>query len=91
MKKNAVVFITRKKPGPTSHKGEYQQLKPAVGNALPTISISTINTDANSKPQREKYRVCVLGNIDPTNCSLNVVFAPVLSQLELRLFTIIAV
>ena len=31
---------------------EYQQLKPPVGNALPTISLATIKTDANGKPLR---------------------------------------
>ena len=29
---------------------EYQQLKAAIGNALPTISFATIKTDANGKP-----------------------------------------
>ena len=33
---------------------EYQQLKQAVGNALPTISLATIKTDANGKPQQSK-------------------------------------
>ena len=46
---------------------EYQHLKPAVGNALPKISIATIKTDANGKPQQAKYLICVLGNLDPTN------------------------
>ena len=70
---------------------QYKHLKPAVGNALQKISIATIITDANSKPQRAKYRVCVIGNIDPTNWSLNKVFAPVLFQLKLRILTTIAV
>ena len=70
---------------------EYQQLKPPVGNALPTISLATIKTDANGKPQRYKYRICVIGNLDPTNWSRNEVFAPVLSKLELRLLITIAV
>ena len=70
---------------------EYQQLNPAVGNSLPKISLATIKTDANSKPQRAKYRICVLGNLDPTNWSRNEVFAPVLSQIRIRLLITIAV
>ena len=46
---------------------EYQQFNPAVGNALPTISLANIKTDANGKPQRTNYHICVLGNLDPTN------------------------
>ena len=60
---------------------EYQQLKPAVGNALPTISLATIKTNTKVKPQRAKYRICVIVNLEPTNWSLNEVFAPVLYQL----------
>ena len=58
---------------------EYQQLKAAIGNALPTISFATIKTDANGKPWWSKYCICVLGNLDPTNWSRNKVFALVLS------------
>ena len=44
---------------------EYQHIKPAIGNALPTISFATIKTNADRKPQRDKYQICVLGNLDP--------------------------
>ena len=70
---------------------EYQQLKPDVGNDIPTISHTTIKIDANSNPQRDKYRICVLGNLEPTNWSRSKVFSPVLSQLELRLLITVAV
>ena len=70
---------------------EHQQLKPAVGNTLPTIPLVTIKIHANGKPQRSKYRICVLGNLEPTNWSRNEVFAPVLSQLKLSLLITIAV
>ena len=42
-------------------------------------------------PQRAKYRICVLGNLDPTNWSRNEVFDPVLSHTKLRLFITIVV
>ena len=70
---------------------EYQQLNPDVGNHLPTIYLTTFNTDSNGKSQRAKYRIFVLGNLGPTNWSRNEVFYPVLSQLELRLLITIAV
>ena len=70
---------------------EYRQLRPAVGNSLLTISLTTINTDANNKPQQAKYCKCVFGNFDPTKRSCNKVFDPVLSQLKLRLLITIAV
>ena len=72
-------------------KEEYKNLKPAVGKALPTISLATINTNANSKPQRDKYRVYVIGKMDPKKWSCNKVFAPVPSNLKLRLLITIAV
>ena len=61
---------------------EYQQLKPAFGNAIPTISHATIKTNDNGKPQRDKYLICVLGILDLTNWSCNKVFAPVFSLVE---------
>ena len=70
---------------------EYRQLKKSVGNALPKISLATIKTDANSKPQWSKYLICVLGNLDPPHWSRNKVFAPFFSQIELRLLITIAV
>ena len=60
---------------------EYQKTNSAVGNYTPTISLVTIKTNANGKPQRAKYRICVLGNIDPTNWSRNKVFDPFFSQI----------
>ena len=68
-----------------------QEIMPAVGNALPTISLAAIKTDNNGKNHQAKYCICVLGNLDPTNWSRNKVFALVLSQIKLRLLIIIAV
>ena len=47
--------------------------------------------DQDGNPIRCKYRLVVLGNLDPNNWSKSDCFAPVLSQLELRLLQTIAV
>ena len=70
---------------------EYQKLKPIVGNALPSMAISTIKKDQDGKQMWCKYRLVVLGNLDPNNWSKSDCFAPVLSQMELRLLLTIAV
>ena len=44
---------------------EYQILRPITGNALPSMAISTIKKDADGLPIRAKYRIVVLGNLDP--------------------------
>jgi len=59
--------------------------------ALPTMAIATIKYDANNKPKRAKYRIVVLGNLDYHTWSKEDTAAPVLSQLELRLLTSLAV
>ena len=60
---------------------EYKALRPMVGNALPTMAISKIKTDENGLPTRAKYRIVVLGNLDPHNWKNSDCFAPVLSAL----------
>ena len=65
---------------------EYQALHKTIGKALLSMAISKIKKDANGNPNRAKYRIVVLGNLDPNkDC-----FAPVLSPLELRLLVAIA-
>ena len=59
--------------------------------ALPTMAIATIKYDANNKPKCAKYRLVVLGNLDYHTWSKESTAAPVLSQLELRLLTALAV
>eukprot|EP00957_Ditylum_brightwellii_P155110 11807574-Ditylum_brightwellii.AAC.1 len=44
---------------------EYQLLKPNLGHALPMIALETIKHDEYGHPQRAKYRICVLENMDP--------------------------
>ena len=59
--------------------------------ALPTMAIATIKYDMNNRPKRAKYRVVVLGNLDYHTWSKEATAAPVMSQLELRLLTSLAV
>jgi hypothetical protein len=59
--------------------------------ALPTMAIATIKYDENNRPKRAKYRLVVLGNLDYHTWSKEATAAPVLSQLELRLLTSLAV
>ena len=63
---------------------QYQDLRPLIGRALPTMAIATLKRDADGKPVRCKYRIVVLGNMDPHFWEKQDCFAPVLSQLELR-------
>ena len=71
---------------------EYQQLKElGKGGLLPTMAISTIKYDGDRNPLRAKYRIVALGNLDPHMWSKEDCFAPVMSHLELRLLTALAV
>ena len=53
-------------------------------NTLPSMAISTIKKDGNGKPQRCKYRIVALGNLDQHNWTKSDCYASVLSQLEHR-------
>jgi hypothetical protein len=55
------------------------------------MAIATIKYDANNRPKRAKYRLVVLGNMDYHTWSKEATAAPVMSQLELRLLTLLAV
>ena len=72
-------------------ESQYQQLRPTVGNALPTMAISTIKYDENGQPKRCKWRIVALGNLDPYAWTSNDCYAPVMSMVELRLLTSLAV
>jgi Reverse transcriptase (RNA-dependent DNA polymerase). len=69
---------------------EYQNMKSILGRPLPTMAISKIKRDSHGNPTRAKYRIVVLGNLDPHNWSKSDCFAPVLSAMELRLLLAIA-
>ena len=49
---------------------------------LPSMAISTIKYDENNRPNRAKYRIVVLGNLDYHQWSRESTAAPVMSQLE---------
>ena len=70
---------------------EYKRLKHKVKGILPTMAIATIKKDGEGNPVRAKYRIVALGNMDPHPWSKQDCFAPVLSQMELRLLISIAV
>jgi hypothetical protein len=69
---------------------QYKQLSKGK-RALPTMAIATIKFDENNHPKRAKYRLVVLGNLDYHTWSKESTAAPVLSQLELRLLTSLAI
>jgi hypothetical protein len=62
---------------------EYQNLKSILGRPLPTMAISKIKRDSHGNPVHAKYRIVVLGNLDPHQWSKADCFVPVLSALEL--------
>lgn len=71
-------------------ESEYNNMKHILGNLLPTMAISIIKHDGEGKPDRAKYRIVALGNLDPHNWSKTDCFAPVLSPMELRFLTALA-
>lgn len=71
-------------------ESEYQTLCKTIGNALLSMAISKIKKDQDGNPDRAKYRIVVLGNLNPNDWSNKDCFAPVLSPLELRLLVAIA-
>jgi hypothetical protein len=69
-----------------------EQFKKLKGvKALPSMAIATIKYDQFNKPKRAKYRIVVLGNLDYHHWSKEATAAPVMSQLELRVLTSLAV
>jgi len=71
-------------------EAQFRQLSKGK-KALPTMAIATIKYDNHNRPKRAKYRIVVLGNQDHHTWSRKDTAAPVLSQLELRLLTTLAV
>jgi hypothetical protein len=55
------------------------------------MAIATIKYDEFNWPKFAKYRIVVLGNLDYHNWSKESIAAPVMSQLELRILTSLAV
>jgi deoxyuridine 5'-triphosphate nucleotidohydrolase len=75
----------------TITESEYKSMKHLYKGIMPTMAISTIKYDGNGIPNRAKYRIVALGNLDPHQWTKQDCFAPVLSQLELRFLTALAV
>lgn len=69
---------------------QFKRLSKGI-KALPSMAIATIKYDAFNKPKSTKYRILVLGNLDYHNWSKESTAAPVMSQLELRIVTSLAV
>jgi len=55
------------------------------------MAIATIKNDNFNRPKRAKYRIVVLGNHDYHTLSKESPAAPVMPQLELRLFISLAI
>ena len=71
---------------------QYNTLKKtSKAKLLPTMAISVIKYDGDGQPIRAKYRIVVLGNLDPHGWEKHDCFAPVLNQFELRLLLHLAV
>jgi dUTPase len=75
----------------TITEAQYQSMKHLYQGIMPTMAISTIKYDGAGNPVRAKYRIVALGNLDPHQWTKSDCFAPVLSQLELRFLTALAV
>ena len=75
----------------TISEQEYIENKNIYGSLLPTMAISTVKYDEDGKPKRAKYRIVALGNLDPHNWSKPDCYAPVMSMLEVRFMTSLAV
>jgi len=55
------------------------------------MAISTVKYDERGSSKRAKYRIVVLGNLDPHLWSKSDCFAPVMSMMEVRLLTAMAI
>jgi len=69
---------------------EFKNLNKGI-KPLPSMAIATIKYDAHNRPKRAKYRIVVLGNLDYHQWSKSATAAPVMSQLELRILTALAI
>ena len=75
----------------TISEEDFQKLRPKVKALLPSMAISTIKYDADGLPKRAKYRIVALGHLDRVHWNKGDVYAPVLSMIDLRLLTSLAV
>jgi len=75
----------------TLTEAEYKKIQHKCKTILPTMAISTIKFDEHNQPKRAKYRIVVLGNLDPHLWSKSDCYSPVMSLFELRLMTALAI
>ena len=75
----------------TITEADYNNIRHKVKALLPSMALSTIKYDENGRPKRAKYRIVALGNLDRVHWNKGDLYAPVLSMIELRLLTSIAV
>jgi hypothetical protein len=71
-------------------EAQYKSLYKGV-KTLPSMAIAMIKYDEFNQPKWEKYRIMVLGNHDYHTWSKESTAAPVMSQLELCLLTLLAI
>ena len=83
--------LKERKTWETISENEFKKIQHKVKAVLPSMAISTIKLDENGKPKRAKYRVVALGNLDPVHWSKCDTYAPVMSMIELRFLTSLAV
>ena len=70
---------------------DYNLFQKTLGPTLPSIALSNIKKDSDGNPERDKYRICVLGNLDPHNWTTTDCFATFLSAVDLRFLINLAV
>eukprot|EP00957_Ditylum_brightwellii_P115686 8823999-Ditylum_brightwellii.AAC.2 len=62
-----------------------------VGHTIPSFALATIKYDEHGRPQRAKYSICVLDNLNPHDWTKQQCYAPVMSHLEFCLLCALAV
>ena len=72
-------------------ESQLKQIKSKCKGFISSMAISTIKYDENGNPKRAKYRIVTLGNLDPHQWSKSECYAPVMSMMEPRLLTSLAV
>jgi hypothetical protein len=71
-------------------EAQFKQLSKGL-KAFPTMAIVTIKYGERNHPKHTKYHIVVLRRLDYHNWSTEPTAAPVMSQLELRILTSLAV
>ena len=83
--------LQARKTWDTVSESDFQAIRHKVKALLPSMAISTIKYDEDGYPKRAKYRIVALGNLDRVHWTKGEVYAPVMSMIELRFMTSLAV